>query len=389
MTFAAGHHAIAIPGPSPVPERVLRAMHRASPDIYSDDMVTLNQHLMDQLKRVAGTTQNVAAFIGNGHAGWEAVNANLIRPGDRVLVLTSGHFGRSWVTYLGHAGAVVEVIDSGNDQAPDPVRLAERLRQDGDGQIKAVMVCHIDTATGLRADLPALRRAMADHPALFVVDAIASLGSEVLKMDEWGIDVVIAASQKGLMAPPGIVATWYSDRAAVHESPSAYWNWNLRANTQATWQRWGGTPPVQLIFALSEALTMLLDDEGLDAVWARHEGLAQATWRAFDAWGAGNPDIALNVANPDQRARSLTFARMPQADPLRAWTAANAGVTLGIGLAAEPPGSALRVAHMGHVNAHMMLGTLASMQAGMVALGIPFGPGALDAAAAEIAARVG
>lgn len=389
MSLSAGHPLIAIPGPSPVPARVLRAAHRASPDIYGDELADLNLVVMAQLKRLAGTAAHLAAYIGNGHAGWEAAGANLFSPGDRALVLVSGHFGRSWADQMAAMGVAVEILDCGAS-APDMDALAQRLDADTDGDIRAVLVCQTDTATGCLTDIAAVRMAMGDHPALLVVDAIASLGCAPMMMDDWGVDVLISASQKGLMSLPGCAFVWFSQRAAARGRTgltTPYWDWAPRASAgrDSLWRFWGGTPPVQQIFALDEALRMILDEDGLAAVWARHAALARAVWAAVDAWGAGHPGIGLTIADPAARAASVTALRLPGADALRGWLALHCGVTLGIGLGAEEPADALRIGHMGHTNAAMILGVLGAMQAGMLALGIPHGPGALDAAAAVIA----
>lgn len=387
MSLAAGRPVIAIPGPSPVPDRVLVAAHRASPDIYGEELADLNGAVMAQLKRLAGTQAHLAPYIGNGHAAWEAAGANIFNSGDRALALTSGHFGRSWAQQMEQMGVAVERLDFGSLPA-DPEMLARRLAEDKAGAIKAVMVCQIDTATGVMSDIPALRDAMGDHPALLVVDAIASLGCAPMMMDDWGVDVLISASQKGMMCLPGTCFVWYSERAAARgrtQLTTPYWDWHARAGAEALWRFWGGTPPVQQIFALDEALRMILDEEGLFAVWARHAALARAVWAAAEAWGEGGTGIRLLVEDPMARAASVTAMALPGADALRAWTAGHCGVTLGVGLGAEQPENALRVAHMGHANAAMILAALGAMQAGMAALGIPHGPGGLDAAARVLA----
>ncbi|WP_374632427.1 alanine--glyoxylate aminotransferase family protein [Paracoccus sp. (in: a-proteobacteria)] len=387
MSFAQGHPVIAIPGPSPTPERVLRAMHRASPDIYGQAMADENRAMIAGLKRLAGTSAHLAVYIGNGHAGWEAANTNLLGRGETALVLTSGHFGRGWAASARALGIDAEELDFGRD-APDPQRLAERLAQDRQHRIKAVLVCQVDTASSARADIPALRRAMGDHPAFFGVDAIASLGCEPMHMDEWGVDLLVSASQKGLMVPPGLALVWLSERLAARgrtDLATPYWDWAPRIAAQELWQFWGGTPPVQHIFGMNEALRMLLDEETLPRAWARHEGLARATWAALEAWGAGGHGIAALQPNPDARARSVTAATLPGASRLREWCATQAGVTLGIGLGATDPENALRIAHMGYANAAQLLGTLAVIEAGMTALEIPHGPGAVEAAARVIA----
>ncbi|WJS84709.1 aminotransferase class V-fold PLP-dependent enzyme [Paracoccus sp. TOH] len=387
MSFAQGAAVLAIPGPSPVPDRVLRAMHRASPDIYGETLAAENRAMIAALKRLTGTSGHVAPYIGNGHAGWEAANVNLFNRGDRALALISGHFGRAWAATARALGVEVEELDFGL-AAADPQRLAERLAADPGHRIKAVLACQVDTASSARADIPALRAAMGDHPAALAVDAIASLGCEPLLMDEWGVDLLVSASQKGLMVPPGLTFVWFSDRLRQRgptDLTTPYWDWAPRTEAQELWQFWGGTPPVQHIFGLNEALRMLLDEETLPRAWARHEGLARATWAALERWGAGGSGIAPLVAEPQGRARSVTAAILPGAAALRAWTAAKAGVTLGIGLGAPDPDNALRIAHMGHAGAPQLLGVLAAIEAGLTALRIPHGPGAVEAAAAEIA----
>ena len=389
MSLAFGPPVIAIPGPSPVPDRVLRAMHRASPDIYGEELAEFNLQVMAKLKRLAGTSANLAPYIGNGHTGWEAAAANIFAPGDEALLLVSGHFGSSWANQMIAMGIAVEIMDFGNAPA-DPGRLADRLARDREGRIRAVMVCQTDTATSAATNIPSIRAAMGEHPALLVVDSIASLGCSPMHMDDWGVDVLISASQKGLMSPPGIAFVWFSDRAAAlgrTALTTPVWDWHPRAGADALWRFWGGTPPVQHIFALDEALRMLLDEEGLDAVWARHAALAEAVWAAVDTWGAGNPDIRLTIADRAGRAHSVTALSLPGASALRQWSSANAGVTLGVGLGASDPDNALRVAHMGYCNAAMLMASLGAMEAGMAALSIPRGHGALEAAAGIIAAR--
>lgn len=386
MSFAAGRHALAIPGPSPVPERVLNAMHRAGSDIYSGPVVENDLKLRRQLKQLAGTQANLATYIGNGHAGWEAALQNMLAPGEKALVLTSGSFGEGWAEQATAHGVDVEILDQPRDRGPLLEGLAARLAQDTAHEIRAVLVAQIDTASSIRTDIPAVRRAMGDHPALLAVDAIASIGCEEMRMDEWGVDILVGASQKGLMCAPGIALVWFSDRAAAQtRNPSPYWRWTERANGEPLWQRWGGTPPVHLIWGLNEAMDMLIETEGMAACYHRHAGLAQAVWAAFEAWGKGNPQIRCLVTEASARAHSVTAGHIPQAADLRHWCEVKAGVTLGIGLGQEPPENYLRIGHMGNVSAHNLLGVLAVMEAGMEALAIPRGTGAVEAAAKVIA----
>lgn len=398
MSLANGRPYLAIPGPSVMPDRVLAAMHRASPNIYEGPLVEMVETIWPDLRRVAGTAENVAAYIGNGHAGWEAANANMFSRGDRALVLATGRFGHGWAASARAMGIAVELVDFGKSAPADPDRLESLLRADRDHAIRAVLTTHVDTASSVRNDVPALRAAIdrAGHPALLAIDCIASLGCDEYRMDDWGVDVTVAASQKGLMTPPGMAFVWFSEkaRAVAADLRTPYWHWGPRADAAEFWQYWAGTAPTHHLFGLREALTMILDEEGLPAVWARHDRLARAVWAAFDAWGAGNPDIALNVADPAHRGRSVTAARLgaPHATRLREWTEREAGVTLGIGLGMAEAGDPayhgfLRIAHMGHVNAHMTLGALAVMEAGMRALDVRHGEGALAAAAAVVAGK--
>ena len=402
MSLSNGRSYLAIPGPSVMPDRVLAAMHRASPNIYKGGLHDLCASLWPDLRALAGTRHNVAAYIGNGHAIWEAANANLFSRGDKALVLATGAFGLGWAGWARGQGIEVEVLDFGRSAPPDLQKVTAALRADTSGRIKAVLTTHVDTASTLRTDIAALRAAMdsAGHPALLAVDCIASLGCDEYRMDDWGVDVTVAASQKGLMTPPGMGFVWFSDKAraacATSDLRTPYWDWTPRADATEFWQLWAGTAPTHHLYGLREALTMILHEEGLPQVWARHDALARTVWAAFDVWAQGNPDIAMNVAHAADRGRSVTAARFgaPHATRLRTWCETRGGVTLGIGLGMAAPDDPayhgfLRVAHMGHVNAHMTLGALAVMDAGLKALNIPHGRGALEAAAMVVAGAAG
>ena len=397
MSLANGRPYLAIPGPSVIPDRVLRAMHQGSPNIYEGPLIELVTSLWPDLRAVAGTTGHVAMYIGNGHAAWEAANANLFSRREKALVLATGQFGLSWANSARAMGIEVEVLDFGKSAPVDLGHVEAALRADVGHRIKAVLTTQVDTATSIKTNIPALRAAMdaAGHPALLAVDCIASLGCDEFRMDDWGVDVMVAACQKGLMTPPGMAFVWFSETARLRcgrsDLASPYWAWGPRAEPEEFWQIWDGTAPTSHLFGLREALNML-HEEGMTQVWQRHHTLAGAVWAALDAWGAGNPAIAMNVADPAHRGWSVTAARLgaPNATALRTWCETKAGLTLGIGLGMAPSTDPayhgfLRVAHMGHVNAHMTLGALAVMEAGMVALGVPHGEGALEAAARVVA----
>lgn len=399
MSLAHGRPYLAIPGPSVIPDRVLAAMHRAAPNIYDGALPEMVAGLWPDLRRLVGTSGHVGIWLANGHGAWEAANANLFSCGDKALVLSTGRFGIGWAESASARGIAVEMLDFGMSSPADPERLEARLRADPGHEIKAVLVTQTDTSSSVRSDIATLRQAIdaARHPALLAVDGIASIGCDEMRMDDWGVDLLVGASQKGLMVPPGLGLLWVSERAVARcrdaDLRSPYWDWTPRFGATEFWQHWHGTAPTHHLLGLRESLTMIFE-EGLEAVWARHAALARSVWAAFDAWGAGHPQIALNVADPAHRGHAVTAARIgpaPAATRLRQWTETRAGVTLGIGLgmaSPEDPGAdgALRVAHMGHVNAHMTLGALAVMEAGMQALQIPHGQGALEAAARIVAA---
>lgn len=388
---------VAIPGPSVVPDRVMRAMHEASPDIYSDEFHTLSASVHSDLKRVV-QSENIylAAYIANGHGAWEAALTNLFSPGDLILVISTGIFAAGWAGFADALGIQTEVMEFGFRNDIDTERLAERLEEDKDGQIKAVLTVHVDTASSVRNDIQSLSSILKDsgHPALLLVDCIASLACDPYQMDAWGVDVTIAASQKGLMLPTGMAFVFFSYRAmqagmgAKLRTP--YWDWNRRVNPDEFYQTYCGTAPAQHLFGLREALDMILSEEGLENVLQRHAILAKAVWAAVDQWGRGGP-LECNIVNREKRSHAVTALRAgaPYGAQLRQWLSAHTGVTLGVGLGAGTPddpeaSGAFRIGHMGHLNAHMMMGTLASIEAGFDAIGYPRGQGAIEAAAAEI-----
>ncbi len=396
MKLTQGQSYLAIPGPSVVPERVLRAMHRSSPNIYEGELVELTHGVLPDLKKIAGTQHDVAIYIGNGHAAWEAALSNVVGEGDTVLVPAAGNFGFGWSQVAAGLGAQVNVIDFGRRSAIDPVRVAEALKADTEHRIKAVLAVHVDTSTSGKSDICALRAALDEigHPALLMADCIASLGCDRFLMDAWGVDVMVAACQKGLMVPPGMSFVFFNQRAdAVRQKMtrvSRYWDWAPRSNPEFYYQLFCGTAPTHHLYGLRESLSMI-DEEGLEHVWARHKYLANAVWAAVQAWSTGGP-IELNIADPAHRSHAVTSLRIgaEHGTRLRRWCQDQTGLTLGIGLGMateDDPNSDgfFRFGHMGHVNAQMILGLLATVQTGMAALNIPHGAGGLEAAGAVIA----
>lgn len=387
MSLAHGRSYLAIPGPSVMPDRVLRAMQRPAPNIYEGALVEMTAGLIPDLRALARTTGDVAIYIANGHGIWEAALSNVASRGDTVLAAATGRFCEGWADMAGGLGLGVQMLDFGNEAAIDPDRVAEALRADTGGDIRAVLACHVDTSTSVRNDIAALSRAMraTGHPALLMVDGVAALGCERFEMDEWGADVLISASQKGLMTPPGLGFIWFNDRAAAARQradlATRYWDWTPRAQAQALWEYFDGTAPTHHLYGLRAALDMIAE-EGLEQVWHRHARLARAIWAAVSAWGQGGP-LRFNLAEAAIRSHAVTTLHLEgdQAQQLRAWCEREAGVTLGIGLGFVPQERTFRIGHMGHVNAHMVLGALGAIEAGMLALDIPHGAGGLSAAA--------
>ncbi|MEL7212986.1 MAG: aminotransferase class V-fold PLP-dependent enzyme [Pseudomonadota bacterium] len=391
MSLANGRHSLAIPGPSVMPDRVLQAMHRPAPNIYTGPLVEMTHTIAADLKRVARTEQNVAMYIANGHGAWEAALVNVLSRGDKVLVLATGRFCVGWGEMAAKMGVQVDTLDFGKRADIDLAQVEEVLRADKGHSYKAVLSVQVDTSTSVLNDIKGLRGVMdaAGHPALLMVDCIACLGCDRFEMDEWGVDIMVAGCQKGLMTPPGMAFVFFSDKADVARENADlvthYWDWRPRVAPEEYYRYFDGTAPTHHLYGLREALDMIFE-EGLEAVWARHATLAQAIWAAFDTWGRAGP-VALNIEDKTKRSHAVTAVRVtaPLGTSLRTWLTENAGVTLGIGLGmgsdADPGGDGFfRVGHMGHVNAQMVMGVLGTIQAGLTALDIPHDATALSAA---------
>lgn len=396
MSLSQGRDFLAIPGPSVMPDRVLRAMHRGAPNIYTGDIVDLTHSLVPDLKAVAQTKGEVAIYIANGHGAWEAALANTVAPGETVLVLATGRFCIGWGEMARAMGINIETIDFGKRDTIDPDQVETALRADTDHKIKAVMAVHVDTSTSVKNDLGVVRQVMdqVGHPALLFGDCIASLGCDPFPMDDWGVDLMVAGCQKGLMTPPGVAFVFFNEKAkaarAKMDRVSSYWDWVPRVDPEYYYQFFCGTAPTHHLYGLREALDMI-NEEGLAHVFDRHAALAGAVWAAVDAWGQDGP-MELNITDPAHRSTAVTSVRIgaPFGTQLREWTEDQAGVTLGIGLGmAEPTDPAwhgfFRIGHMGHVNVPMVMGVLGTMDAALKALGIPHGQGALTAAASAVA----
>ena len=384
MTVARGREFLSIPGPTNVPEQVLAAMNRPALDIYSGEMIGITDSCLDDLRRIFRTTGRTYIYAANGHGGWEAAISNVLSRGDKVLVLPSGRFALGWGDMARMMGADVEVLEGGWQLAVKPAAVEERLKRDKGHAIKAVVVVQIDTASGVVNDIPAIRKAMdaAKHPALLMVDTVASLGCMPFEMDAWGVDVAMSGSQKGLMTPPGLAFVAANKRArAAHETANMrtlYWDWTFREG-EIHYHKYCGTPPEHLLFGLRKALDMLLE-EGLENASRRHALLAEATRAAVAKWAEGEV-LAFNIPNPPDRANSITCILMRGRDPkpLLDYCREKCGVVLGIGLG-DLTGKGFRVAHMGYCNAPMVLGTLGAVEIGLKALDIPHGSGGVQAA---------
>jgi alanine-glyoxylate transaminase/serine-glyoxylate transaminase/serine-pyruvate transaminase len=385
MAVRAGREFLAIPGPTTMPDEVLQAMHRPALDIYSEEMVHLTEGLLRDLSRLFATKGKSYIYIANGHGAWEAVLSNVLSRGDKILVLESGRFAINWGNAAAAMGADVEVLKGDWRRAIRVAEVEERLRQDKDHKIKAILAVQVDTASGAYNDIEAIGQAIksAGHPALYLVDTVASLGCMPFEMDGWGVDVAMSGSQKGLMTPPGLGFCAINDRAReAHKKANMrtpYWDWTERDKAE-NYRIYGGTAPIHLLFALRKAIDMI-NEEGLENAFLRHRLLAEAVRRAVSAWSEGQV-VNFNISEARERSNTVTTVLMGDSyrpAELQRYCKEKCGVVLGTGIG-ELTGQAFRIAHMGHVNAPMVLGTLGVIEVALQALGIPHGRGGVEAA---------
>lgn len=389
MPLSYGKKFLAIPGPTTVPDEVLQAMHRPAIDIYGGDLGEIVESILADLRTLFRSKDaDSYIYVANGHGGWEAALSNTLSRGDRVVALESGVFAPGWAEMAAVMGCEADVLPGPPRAAIDPAAVEELLREDRGHTIQAILCVHIDTASGVVNDIAAIRRAIdaAGHPALLMVDAVASAGCAPFEMDAWGVDLALTGSQKGLMSPPGLALIAARPKAKARlksaDLRTRYWDWEWR-DTDVLWHKFAGTPPLHSLFALHRALGMLLREEGLENAWTRHRLLAAATRAAVTEWAKGGA-VEFNILAPEERSGTVTMLRVNEgydAARLRAFTAEHCGVTLGTTLGEiAGPGGGFRIAHMGHANAPSMLGVLGVTELAMQALGWPGAEGGVSAA---------
>jgi alanine-glyoxylate transaminase/serine-glyoxylate transaminase/serine-pyruvate transaminase len=387
VTSRSGRHFLQIPGPTNVPDRVLSAIARPTIDHRGPEFAELGLDVLQRIKPVFGTSGPVIIYPASGTGAWEAALVNTLSPGDRVLAFETGHFATLWRGMAEKLGLTVDFVPGDWRRGVDPDVVAERLAEDDAHTIAAVMVVHNETATGVTSRIPEIRAAIdhAGHPALLLVDTISSLASIDYRHEEWGVDVTVSGSQKGLMLPPGLSFNAVSGKALAAAErarlPRSYWDWApiLEANRTGYFPY---TPATNLLYGLREALLML-EEEGLPAVFARHDRHAEATRRAVTGWG-------LEVLCADEReySSSLTAVVLPDqydADKVRRIILERFDMSLGTGLG-RLAGRVFRIGHLGHFNDLTLAGTLSGVQMGLVAAGVPVQRGGVDAALAYLEA---
>ena len=379
-----GRQFFANPGPTNIPDSILRAMDRASIDFNDPDFVAVHDVAHQGIKRVLRTSQHLFMYAASGHGAWEATLTNVLSPGDEILILESGYFSDEWGVMAAKLGLKPRTVHADWRRGVDIAEVAAALKRDTAHAIRAVCVVHNETATGLTLPLPPIRDAIdaAGHPALFLVDTISSLGSLEFRMDDWRIDGVVGGSQKGLMLPTGVSFSAASDKAlAAHATarlPRHYFDWSVMQKRRHT--SFVGTVPVSFFYGFQEAVR-LIEEEGLDNVIARHHRLGEATRRAVRAW-SGNNGPQLFCVDPARTSDSVTAVLMPDghsADALRTTARQRFNVSLGGGLG-QLNGKVFRIGHLGDLNEPMLLGALSAVEMSLRLNGVPHGPGGVAAA---------
>ena len=380
-TAMSGRHFLQIPGPTNVPDSILRAINAPTIDHRGPEFAALTRDILDKLPRVFQTKGPIIIFPASGTGAWEAALVNCLSPADKILMCDTGHFANGWSRIANKIGLNAEIIPADWRQGADPDVIKTRLEKDNNRLIKAVCVVHNETSTGVVSDIKAIRAVInqANHPALLMVDTISSLASLDYRHDEWGVDVTVAGSQKGLMLPPGLSFNAISARALQASKKStffnAYWNWDdiLASNKEGQFPY---TPSTNLLYGLQAALNMLLD-EGLENVFSRHLRLAEAARCAVRAWG-----LEILCQNADRYSNSLTAVLVPDghnADQLRKIILENFNMSLGNGLG-QLSGKVFRIGHLGDFNELSLIGTLGGVEMGLKLAQIPHKRGGAQAA---------
>jgi len=382
MPTPTGRHFLQIPGPTNVPDRVLRAMDMPTMDHRGPEFAELTLEVLKGLKQVFKTSADLVIYPASGTGAWEAALVNTLSPGDKVLMFETGHFATLWQGIAKELGLDVEFVEGDWRRGVDPAEVEARLSADKKHEFKAVMVVHNETSTGVTSRIGEIRKAIdsTGHPALFMVDVISSLGSIDYRHDEWGVDVTVGGSQKGLMLPPGLSFNAISAKALEATKtatlPASYWRWQPMINTGKSGY-FPYTPATNLLYALRESLKMLLDEEGLDNVFARHQRHGEATRRAARAWG-----LDILCENPEEYSGALTALLVPEghdADFLRQVILERYNMSLGTGLA-KVQGRVFRIGHLGDFNDLMLAGTLSGVEMGLEVAKMPFNKGGINAA---------
>ncbi len=387
MAAKSGRHFLQIPGPTNVPDRILRALAQPTIDHRGPEFARLGKEVLEGLRAVFKTSAPVVIYPGSGTGAWEAALVNTLSPGDKVLMFETGHFATLWKEIALRFGLAVEFVPGDWRTGVDPKVVEAKLAEDTGHAIKAVAVVHNETSTGVASRIPEIRKAIdaARHPALFLVDTVSSLACIDYRHDEWGVDVSLSGSQKGLMLPPGLSFNALSEKAIAATKaarlPRSYWDWQqmLRDNTGGFFPY---TPATNLLYGLREAIAML-NEQGLDAVFARHARLAEATRAAAKAWG-----FELVATDPREYSASLTALLMPaghDADALRKLILERFDMSLGTGLG-KLKGKIFRIGHLGDFNDLMLAGTLAGIEMGLALARVPFRKGGVAAALERLAA---
>jgi len=379
--YKAGRHFLQIPGPTNVPDRVLRALSRPTIDHRGSEFARLTLEVLENIKRIFQTSGSVVIFPSSGTGAWEAALVNTLSPGDRVLMFETGHFATLWCNMAKQLGLDVIFVAGDWRHGVDPQVVEERLTADKEHSIKAVMVVHNETSTGVTSRIPQIRRAIdqARHPTLLMVDTISSLASIDYRHDEWQVDVTISCSQKGLMLPPGLGFNAISAKAAAASNsaglPRSYWSWpEMLENNKRGFFPY--TPATNLLYGLKEAIGML-EEEGLENVFARHQRHGEAARRAVQSWG-----LELLCRNEKEYSNSLTAVLMPpghSADGFRKFVLDHFNLSLGNGLG-KVADKVFRIGHLGDFNDLSLIGTLAGVEMGLAGSETPFNKGGVRAA---------